>query len=1061
VDAVTAGLISELGSSAVIGLVGQAYRNRAGKKVHSRTTAVARRVLIDGRDTILPILAELTGKADTASQLKVSHAVKSPEFGTYLNEVAIAVATGTADKFRNELVDELKATLVLLGRLDPSVAKDLSPTLFQVFIETCERTLGALQKEDREAAICALDAASARLKAGALNSVSGRAAKLRAFRQVDFRDILQFVNEYRPLLRDATADIEPASFEDHKRVPLESIYVPPKFMSENSARRRDFSGHTSCVLDTPSLLDRCYRTVVLGDPGAGKSTLSRKIAHDMAAGEFGTAGANIAPFIVQLRRFEEQKKVRQFSVIDYLVAVIREDFQLSVSPTYIEYLLHTGQAFVIFDGLDELLDTRRRREMSRAVETFSKVYTQAGILVTSRKVGYKEAPLNAEIFRTATLLAFDDDDVAEYVSNWFSLFEALPLPERVATSNAFLSESELIKDIRSNALMLSLLCNVYRGAGSIPRNRAELYDKCAQMLFDKWDSSRGIQSGDIIKGDARHALYDVALWVFTDASLADGIPEKKLHKRLTAFWLRTRFESTALAEDAADSLLALWRGRAWVLTDFGTNRSGQRLYKFAHQTFLEYFAAVELERRNPTPTQLWNALMPHVSAGGWDIVAQISWQWLDNSYSGARDDLYVHLVKDAQSSPLRTRYNLLSFGTRNLDALNPKPKVCRTIAAAAVQLYLEARRLNSDPPFFGDAYDAVIESASTAFIESASMLEDQMAISMDEAMSPMLRLLCARDETGDYARDEIAKELGRVVREGDPEEAALALVAGLDLDDFHELAVSLFPGSGMTHQADMSTKFMRGVGSPEAPVDDDVLDRCMSGSFWVSVVVWRRGLKALSVVVSTADAQALFCTRSSVFHSEWRDHNWQSPAKLVLLRYLFGTGADEDEDEVDLDQAHSVLSSAAIFFRKLRAPIDRTLMSESGMFEFVVKPEFSVGREQVNGQWAYLEAVRNDRFAPRDVQFDGPDEVFGAAALLAVFAECERWDLFDHSEDQIAALNLGPLQPLEVVFVSRAVDGFRLEAQECLAATNLSPSDQRVLSSWAQRKISFVWPNVG
>jgi hypothetical protein len=52
-------------------------------------------------------------------------------------------------------------------------------------------------------------------------------------------------------------------------------------------------------------------------------------------------------------------------------------------------LLITGTALVIFDGLDELLDTGHRAEVTAIVERFCTEYPLAPVLVTSRLVGYE------------------------------------------------------------------------------------------------------------------------------------------------------------------------------------------------------------------------------------------------------------------------------------------------------------------------------------------------------------------------------------------------------------------------------------------------------------------------------------------------------------------------------------------------------------------------------------------------------------------------------------------------------------------------------------------------
>src|SRR3954449_12006580 len=65
-----------------------------------------------------------------------------------------------------------------------------------------------------------------------------------------------------------------------------------------------------------------------------------------------------------------------------------------------EYLLSVGRMMVIFDGLDELLDTRDRGDITRDIESFCAYFPTAPVLVTSREVGYDQTPLDQQLFTT-------------------------------------------------------------------------------------------------------------------------------------------------------------------------------------------------------------------------------------------------------------------------------------------------------------------------------------------------------------------------------------------------------------------------------------------------------------------------------------------------------------------------------------------------------------------------------------------------------------------------------------------------------------------------------------
>jgi predicted NACHT family NTPase len=159
----------------------------------------------------------------------------------------------------------------------------------------------------------------------------------------------------------------------------------------------------------------------------------------------------------------------------------------------VERLLLTGRAVVIFDGLDELIDPSRRRDVSDLVEQFCSAYPLTSVMVTSRLVGYDQARLDDTQFSCYRLGAFGDDKVSAYAHKWFAAQEGVSRAEAGAEAEAFLEESANAQDLRSNPLMLSLMCILYRGAGSLPRDRASIYATCAELLFDKWDERRRIQ----------------------------------------------------------------------------------------------------------------------------------------------------------------------------------------------------------------------------------------------------------------------------------------------------------------------------------------------------------------------------------------------------------------------------------------------------------------------------------------------------------------------------------------------------------------------------------------
>ena len=149
--------------------------------------------------------------------------------------------------------------------------------------------------------------------------------------------------------------------------------------------------------------------------------------------------------------------------------------------------------------------------MTARVERFCTEYPLAPVMVTSRATGCRQAKLDPQTFSTYLLRGFAEARVAEYVRKWFAQDSAA----RPDDADTFLVESASLSDVRSNPLMLALLCILYRGDGSIPRNRAEVYEQCAHLLLRKWDSRRKIhlklRAGHLLEPVLRH----LAWWLFT------------------------------------------------------------------------------------------------------------------------------------------------------------------------------------------------------------------------------------------------------------------------------------------------------------------------------------------------------------------------------------------------------------------------------------------------------------------------------------------------------------------------------------------------------------------
>ncbi len=374
------------------------------------------------------------------------------------------------------------------------------------------------------------------------------------------------------------------------------------------------------------------RTVVIGDPGIGKSTLVGHVMYSLA----NNSEDGRAPLLVRCRDLGisvEEDLIR-------LIAVnVGADLQLPIDHTTLEDTLATGRAIVVFDGLDEVTEPTRKQRLSQSIEMFAHRFPLTGIIVTTRRVGFKRSDLNDRMFKIAELDEYSNEQLHEYVSRWFTLEGT-----QGNSSLHFLRESESIDDIRRNPLMLSLLCSLYEDQGWIPRNRRDVYHDCALLLFRRWDSMRHVRMPVDHQEHGIQLMRDLGYFFFSQPTAASGIERSQLKKLIRNFFIDTGGSQEDAADERAESFLQYCSDRAWLLSDRGTNAHGQRLFGFTHRTFQEYFAAEALVRQEKDVKSLARRLIKLHSGDESSVMPELIVQCYNEVANRGAEELVTSLV---------------------------------------------------------------------------------------------------------------------------------------------------------------------------------------------------------------------------------------------------------------------------------------------------------------------------------------------------------------------------------------------------------------------------------
>jgi hypothetical protein len=432
-----------------------------------------------------------------------------------------------------------------------------------------------------------------------------------------------------------------------QRTEFETAYTPPRLTPVGTA------ADPLQAIDFSELAVPGGRSVVLGSPGSGKSAMCQALLRRISS----EPGERL-PFLIRLREFADQSPPTR-SVVEHIEHQTRATYQLVPPPGAVTQALSQGRAVVILDGLDELVHASRRADAVAIIELFAKSFPRSSIVVTSRQLGYQDAPLDSRLFQTYRIENFSEEEVERFVRRWFrSSSSKAPVPDPDELAAGFLADSSFLPDLRRSPLLLSLMCSVYAVARVLPTNLPELYEKCAELLFKQWDQVRGINN-DIRPSTVRPALAHLSYVILENPADDPWLTSRRVIHIMTDFF-ESRMSDRDEAESLARDFLTWCAGRAGVLTKVGTIGL-EPVYGFTHRTFLDYFAALKLSRDSTDPRRLAHVLTPRIAVGEWPMVGQIAVQLADRNVEGAAARIASEMLEMAGSLPVDQRERVVQF----------------------------------------------------------------------------------------------------------------------------------------------------------------------------------------------------------------------------------------------------------------------------------------------------------------------------------------------------------------------------------------------------------------
>jgi len=421
-----------------------------------------------------------------------------------------------------------------------------------------------------------------------------------------------------------------------RKLELERLFVPLNIEFINKADEpQEVIELADEQLPIGKLLTKAAHIAILASPGGGKSTLLKRLATAYAFPERRTEiddnlpAHDWLPLFLRCRELQDKVKLPILNILEEIPN--RVDMRVEESLAFGQIMreaLQAGQVLLLVDGLDEISQEKDRVTFANNLRSFLITFPQTALVVTSREAGFRlVAGTIASVCLYTRLATFSEEDVQNLCVRWLTEVETdTPLIRQGALKLAEdIWESERIRALAVNPLLLTTLLVVKRWIGELPRNRAALYGVAVQVLVRTWNVE-GYEPLDEQETLAQLSYVACAMMEQGIQQIPYNALLKLLNEARVELEAELQFARVSPAKfiERVESRSSLLMQTGRVLEDGEL----QPVYEFRHLTFQEYSAArgyakEQHPRRNDEPI-LVDLLAPHFADERWREVIPLA-----------------------------------------------------------------------------------------------------------------------------------------------------------------------------------------------------------------------------------------------------------------------------------------------------------------------------------------------------------------------------------------------------------------------------------------------------
>lgn len=361
-------------------------------------------------------------------------------------------------------------------------------------------------------------------------------------------------------------------------------------------------------------VQKYHKLIILGKPGAGKTTFLKYLAIQCDRGNFA---ANRLPIFITLKDFAEapdQPSLLEY-ILGYYAPLVAQEEQQAV-----QQIIQHGRALILLDGLDEVRQDDSDRVLKEIRDLSQRPFNH--FVMTCRLAAWE---YTFEKFTEVELADFDEQQIAAFAKKWFK--------EKPTNTQAFvdcLEQNHRIYEMATSPILLTLLCLAFGESGDFPNNRSELYKEGVDALLKKWDAKRGIQRDRIYKYLSHQRKQDLLSHIaFQTFQNQEYFFKQSLVEQFITQYIN-QLSDTNLAPEISqldsEAVLHSIEAQHGLLVE-----RAKGIYSFSHLTFQEYFTARELIFNSHNLDTALQELVNHVTDKSWREVFLLATEMLQDA----------------------------------------------------------------------------------------------------------------------------------------------------------------------------------------------------------------------------------------------------------------------------------------------------------------------------------------------------------------------------------------------------------------------------------------------